>query len=426
MIATPEPGVSLLTCRKYAWMNVVVGAITYFYVLGFPAVLMPTLYPAIIEDTGWSRSAVMSLASFKFMSGAIFSMLVVFFIHRLGSKNMLLASAVINALAMGAFVFTHSLSLYYLLGVMLGVGAIAGTISIKILISQWFWHRQGWAVSLALLGAGFGAAVSPIAGQLMLEHMNWRDAILVLSLGIWFVVIPTIWLLAKPEPERFGYSSEEIDPGSYGGKFSPDNRLHKTIFKDAIKSKTFILLAIATLLVGFVDQGISQPTKTYLELDLGYSAMMAATAFSSIIVVSLFARVIFGWLFDRLSLLGVAICFFVGALSVLSILFISGAVTLAIFVLLRGLNHGGTLVDIPILAKHVFGDINLARMVGLLTGIYHLGMAMGPFFTGWVYDQTGSYFWGFLSCFVFAVMASAMVFHLALASRKVNATKTTN
>lgn len=397
----------------------IVGAVAYFYVLGFPAVMMPTLYPVIIEDTGWSRTEVMAFASFKFMAGAIFSLLIGFIISRAGAKRILLTAACVKGLAMAAFVLVDSLSLYYFLGIVMGLGAIAGSVSIKILVSEWFWHRQGRAISLTLLGAGLGAAASPIVAEALLVHFDWRETILIVSLGIWVVVIPMISLLMKSSPQDFGFDSEALDPGEYRGRFRPGEQLHQVDFVTAIKSRPFILLAIATTLTGFVDQAISQPTKTYLQLDLGYSGMEAASIVSSIILTSLIARLFFGWLFDRFSVMGVALCLFIASFSVVMTLYVVGPISLFIFILLRGMAHGGTLVDIPVLAKHVFGSANLAKMIGLLTAVYNLGMALGPVFSGWYFDSFGNYYWGFMFCFLLQFIAALMVMKMALSGRAV-------
>ncbi len=407
----------LATVKRYAWINVLVGAVAYFYVLGFPAVLMPTLYPEIIQDTGWSRAAVMSFASFKFMSGAVFSLLVGFIIHRTGSKNILLIAATLKGLALGLFLFVDTLLLYYLLGVVMGIGAIAGSVSIKILVSQWFWHRQGRAVSLTLLGAGLGASASPMVAESMLVYFGWRETIFIVSLGIWVLVIPMILLLMKSQPERFGFDSRALDPGDYRGRFRPSEKLHQTGFRSAVRSRPFLMLAVATLLTGFVDQAISQPTKTYLQLDLGFSGMEAASITSSIIFTSLIARLFFGWLFDRYSIVGVAFCLFIAALSVVSTLYIVGPISLFVFVLLRGMAHGGTLVDIPVLAKHLFGSLTLAQMIGTLTAIYNLGMALGPAFSGWYFDSYGSYFWCFMLCFALQLFAALLLVNLGWRAR---------
>ena len=64
-------------------------------------------------------------------------------------------------------------------------------------------------------------------------------------------------------------------------------------------------------------------------------------------------------------------------------------------------------------------QFNLARMIGLLTGVYNLGMAMGPIFTGWTHDQTGSYQVGFLVCFLLGAIATGLTLWLALAPQHI-------
>jgi hypothetical protein len=74
---------------------------------------------------------------------------------------------------------------------------------------------------------------------------------------------------------------------------------------------------------------------------------------------------------------------------------IQGVATLAIFVIARGIAHGGLSGDTAIFAKHCFGPRLINWVMPTLTAFHALGSAVGPVGLSIIYDHTGSYKLGF-------------------------------
>ena len=64
---------------------------------------------------------------------------------------------------------------------------------------------------------------------------------------------------------------------------------------------------------------------------------------------------------------------------------------LVLFSIVRGLAHGGAIVDIPVLSKHCFGPKVLGKTIGILTACVTIGFALGPPIVGYLYDTQGNY-----------------------------------
>ena len=359
--------------------------------------LFPTLYPAIILDTGWSRATVMSFASFKFASSAVFALVAGFLVHKIGERFSLLAASIAMSIALTGFYFMESVLVYYALAIVFGFATVATSVSIKTLVSHWFAGQQGKALGFTLVGAGIGAAISPLVAETMLLSLPWRHVVAAYGLVVLLASLPFIPLVAAGKPSTYGASAYAYDP--VGTRHSHKTEVANPVPLSAImRSSKFLLISLAVFITGFADQAITQLTKTYLQLDIGYSGMVAASMISAILAISIIFRVVFGWLYDRYSLGGVAICLAVSAISILSCLTLFGPLTLALFVLLRGAAHGGRVIQVPLLAKHVFGDQHLPKFIGIFTSIYSFGMAIGPFFSGLLFDLQGTYLWVFLIC----------------------------
>ena len=89
---------------------------------------------------------------------------------------------------------------------------------------------------------------------------------------------------------------------------------------------------------------------------------------------------------------------------------VAGALSLFVFATVRGMAHGGTIVDDPVLSKHCFGPKVLGRTIGVLTAIATAGFAVGPPVMGYLYDTQGSYRTAFLLLVAMSIAASLSLF----------------
>jgi OFA family oxalate/formate antiporter-like MFS transporter len=159
------------------------------------------------------------------------------------------------------------------------------------------------------------------------------------------------------------------------------------------------------MIVAMVDQGITQHTVLYLDLDVGLRPALVVTAMSLSSVFGILGKVTFGWVYDRISVTGIALVYFLLALSAVLALPVAGLVSMLAFVFVRGIAHGGLVIDVPIISKHCYGPQNLGRTIGIFTAILQLGFALGPWLMGWMHDNSGSYTQAFILFAVLSVVA---------------------
>jgi len=61
-----------------------------------------------------------------------------------------------------------------------------------------------------------------------------------------------------------------------------------------------------------------------------------------------------------------------------------------------------------ILVREYFGEKIMGTVFGAVTMVASLGMALGPWAGGWLYDTFGSYFWLFIGSFGIGLGAAAI------------------
>ena len=410
MTSEIEHAVSVAQGRRYATWNVVAAFLAFFFMMGIPALMMPTLYTAIMADMDWTRTQVTTFALFKFYAGAIGALFIGSLVDRFGIKTMGTMTAVVTGLGMCAFYFVETVEVYWAVGFFLGLGAVATTITLKVLVSRWYYARQGFMIGISMLGAGAAGAITPILAELMQQAIGWRLTVVLMSLGVWFLFIPTFLFFARSTPEEYGLSAEEIDPGK--APISPEQRAsmaEQPGIQDVIRTRSFWIFVVANFLIGFAEQGMQQNQKIFLENELMMSGLLAASGYTWITIFCNVGKVGFGWLYDRFSVRGVSFCWFAIGVGILAALPVTGFVTFMLFAILRGTSHGGNLVDIPVLVRHCYGAKALAKAFSFMYASYMIGAGTGSRAVSMIADADGSYVRAFVLIALLCFVAAAMI-----------------
>ena len=389
----------------YGWMVVLASFFCHMFIFGVPTVMLPLLYGPMTEQFGWTRSDVTILASAKFVSGAIAAFFVGKFIQKFGARLTTLITSLIVGFSMISFIFITELWHLALIGSFLGVGSISLVITVKVIVSRWFHGRIGLALGLALLGtSAAGATLTFVMEPLLIEY-GWRTAVAILSAGIWFFALPLFLYIAKETPSDIGIKTEGIsDAQAAKNENLPSHFLD---FAATIRGRTFVAMGIGVFLIGFVDQGLLQHTVEFVDKDAGLGRDLARWAFSLIMTISILGKVCFGWLFDKIAVKGVMICYVAIGIGALLAFPVAGLETLIAFCVARGISHGGTIVDVPYLCRQAFGPAILPRTVGTMTMILSAGFAAGPYTIGVMYEQSGSYDNALYLCIALSLLAAS-------------------
>ena len=146
-------------------------------------------------------------------------------------------------------------------------------------------------------------------------------------------------------------------------------------------------------------------------IDCGISSMTAATVFGVTGLASLSGRIVCGLIADRVGakptlVVGLA----VQALAVSLYLVTQGTVGFYALAALFGLSFGGVMPLYAILVREYFGAKIMGTAFGMVAMVSTLGMAIGPWAGGWLFDTFGSYFWLYIGSFGIGLGAVAIAF----------------
>jgi MFS family permease len=149
-------------------------------------------------------------------------------------------------------------------------------------------------------------------------------------------------------------------------------------------------------------------------VDCGVPPMTAATVFSVAGLAALSGRVLCGVIADRVGAKRTLVAgLSVQALAVSLYLITRGSNGFYALSMLFGLSYGGVMPLYAILVRESFGARVMGTAFGTVAMISWLGMALGPWAGGWLFDAFGSYVWLYVGSFGIGLCAVAIAFTLA-------------
>ena len=293
-------------------------------------------------------------------------------------------------------------------GVLLGfLGASATFAPLVADTSLWFQRRRGIAVAICASGNYVAGAVWPPIVQHFVETVGWRQTYI--GLGIFCAVtMPLLaWWLRPPPP-----AVTALAPGSAAA-----SRVSDTPFKLTLNQAQAALCVAAVACC--VAMSMPQVHIVAYCSDLGFGAARGAQMLSLMLACGVVSRLLSGAICDRIgglrtlllgsTLQGVALLLFIPFDSLASLYIISA---------LFGLFQGGIVPSYAIIVREYFPPAEAGARVGTVLMCTLLGMALGGWMSGKVFDLTGSYHAAFLNGVAWNALNLAIVLLLMYRVRR--------
>ena len=248
--------------------------------------------------------------------------------------------------------------------------------------SAWFVRRRGIAVAICASGNYLAGAIWPPLVQRVVEASGWRTAYIGLGI-VCAVSLPLLALLMRPRPPA---ALAGVVRGAGAGTPASTQRP----FGLAPGTAT-VWLCIAGVAC-CVAMAMPQVHIVAYCTDLGYGAARGAEMLSLMLAFGVVSRLVSGMICDRIGglrtlLLGSVL----QGLALLLFLPFDGMVSLYVISALFGLFQGGIVPSYAIIVREHFAPADAGMRVGAVLMATLLGMALGGWMSGKVFDLTGSY-----------------------------------
>ena len=259
------------------------------------------------------------------------------------------------------------------------VGAAAGSFYAPMIAVASAWIDKHRSLAVALVSAGMGVApltVAQFASWLNINY-EWRTAMLIIGIGASAVLIPAA--LFVRQPPRVAPTGAPTHART-GGDDVPMTAAQ------AFRTPQFITLALAHFACCACHSGPIFHMVTYAMV-CGIAPMAAVSIYGVAGLSGLGGRLALGALADRVGAKPVLVAgLFVQALAAASYLAVGQLGEFYALSVLFGLAYGGVMPLYAILVREYFGERIMGTVFGAVTMVASLGMALGPWAGGLVFD----------------------------------------
>jgi MFS family permease len=256
--------------------------------------------------------------------------------------------------------------------------------------SHWFTHRRGIAVGIVISGNYLAGAIWPPIIQDMIDAANWRTAYTTLAvITVSILPILSFILYRRPNIEHAEITSDSNGISGRPLGFAP-NTLQCVI----------CFAGIGCCIAMSVPQVHIIPYVT----DLNFEARHGANMLAIMLGCGVVSRIVSGVICDRIGGLNTLLLGSALQLIVL-ILYLPFDSLTALYTLaaLFGLSQGGIVPSYTIIVRTFFKAKDAGWRIGMALFFTMLGMAVGGWLAGALYDLTGSYELAFINAIGFNI-----------------------
>lgn len=367
---------------RYSWLRLFISLlIAVIGNVGMWAIVV--VMPDFQAEMGLDRANASLPYTFTMIGFAVGNYAIGRMVDRYGIVACLLGAAVLNSAAFYAATLTSSLWIICFIQLLLGFASAAAFGPLIADVSKWFLKRRGIAVAIAASGNYLSGAIWPLLLTGVLQTSGWQGVYLWLAALTITIMVPFSLLLSQKVNDK---SIQFADAQS-------SNRLGALPFS----ARTL------TWLLGLAGVGccvaMSMPQVHIVAycVDLGYGPTAGAEMLSLMLMGGVFSRLISGVLADRTG--GVRTLLIGASLQCVGLaLYLpsDGLASLYLVSLVFGLSQGGIVPSYAIIVREYLPARMAGERVGFVMMATIIGMALGGWMSGWIYDASGSYalaFW---------------------------------
>jgi MFS family permease len=263
-------------------------------------------------------------------------------------------------------------------GLLIGMlGSAATFVPLMADISRWFERRRGIAVALCASGNYVAGTFWPPLVNWLIGTMGWRSAHVTIGLICVVVMLPLALLLRAPAPVRPAHAPP------------PVSRFPRVV---GLRPRRLqILLALAGLSC-CVAMSMPQVHIVAYCGDLGYGVANGARMLSLMMACGIVSRVASGFIADKVGGMMTLAMGSAAQMTALTLYLTSdGLASLYVISAMFGLFQGGLVPSYAIVIRENFPASEAGTRVGFVMMMTLLGMALGGWMSGEIFDLTGSY-----------------------------------
>ena len=393
----------------YAWVIVTIIALMQMVGSSIRMAFGVFIYP-LSEEFGWSQGSITLAYALSSIVTAMVSPLAGSLGDRFGArKSMMLGCAMFIGGMLLIGVVNQIWQFYLTFGVLLGVAQ--AVFLVPLIPSAMTWFRRHLGVGMGFLMAAWGlgpALTAPLMG-LMIQQLGWRDTFWVTAAAS--AVIMALLILK--------YSNRPADRGlePYGALPGDPPATRRSLSADRVKlftkfmrhTKAYWNLSSIHFL-GCVGHAVILVYIVPIAIEEGVSVVVAAGLLTVLSGVSIGTRLATPVLSDYIGPKTVmAVAYVLQGIPVIMLFWTHDVWLFYVFAAVFGIGYGGEAGGFPILNRRYYGQAPVGSAHGFQMLGAGLGMAVGGWIGGIIYDFTGAYDLALMISVVASIMGAVSI-----------------
>ena len=380
----------------YGWVIVASVVILSFIMMGINS-SFGVLFKSLESTFHMSRAETSAILSGRMILSGVFTFLGGWATDRYGPRIVLTIMGLFTGLSLILTAQTTAVwQLYITYSLLLAVGVGAAYVVMASTVLRWFDRKQGLAFGIAGSGGGLGVAFVVPFSAFLIGNFEWRNALMILAGIAWLVILPVSQLLKKnpykitslPYGATSAYQTLEVKQSATSSQ--------RVLLLRMLRTANFWFFLSIRLLRAFSLSFVMTHIIPHA-VDLGFSAIEAATILSFSGIAMIVGGLIAGIITDKLGAKVVAIiCFLLKVVVFLGLVWVQELWMLYLFGLVFGFTSGGIATVLTIFVGRILGLDDIGKILGAIdVGIY-IGSAIGPLLGGFIFDTFNNYTLAFL------------------------------
>ena len=368
---------------RYSWTRMV---ITLFVAIIINAGMWEiiAIMPAVQLEFGVDRAGASLPYTLTMIGFGVGNFVIGRAVDRFGVSLSLIGAAV--GVAVGLYLATISTSIVMMsfAQLLIGLASAVGFGPLIADISHWFLKRRGIAMAIVASGNYLSGSIWTLVLADTLNTQGWRGVYILLAIVTLVVVIPLALILRRRLPEEAHAQAEAVSLANA---------------KTSGLSPTALACLLGLAGVGCcVAMSMPQVHIVSYCVDLGYGPAVGAEMLSLMLLGGVGSRLISGMLADKLG--GVKTLLIGSALQCITLfLYLPTDALMSLYVvsLIFGLSQGGIVPSYAVIVREYMPAREAGARVGFVLMATIMGMAIGGWSSGLIYDLSGSYQLAFIN-----------------------------
>ena len=386
---------------NFGWIISITGGINGFISSGPTFFASSTIFRAVEDEFGWSRTLVSGVASFGRFGGALFGPIEGWLIDRFGVGKMVFIGFSLAGLGLIYFSFIQKPIHYYISFFLVALGFSVGGFTPSITaVNSWMTKNKATAMSIVIGGSVLGGFSAPILVWGM-ESLGWRSTMFIFGM-ITLILGPVTAIILNKKPPL-----KKNDPDIKTVKINKDFTT-----KEALKNNSFWSLTLGHMFVNASLSAIMAHIFLYLTDSNGLNLQpeIASTIIPIMAVFSLIFHIVGGILGDIYSKRLLSSIFIsVQGISIIILIFANSFYSIMFFAVIWGIGYGVRTPLIHAMRGAYFGTNHFATITGFSSMIVAISMVSTPILVGRYYDIYKSYDGAFLIVSTLCFLSSLVI-----------------